>query len=139
MRSKTLAVVSVMCMIAVFGAVAAKGEEYAVRVNVPFDFMVGTQSLPAGEYAITKMRTSASAHVIKSHESGAMALTQEMAWFKGDSSSLVFNKYGDKHFLSSIRAAELGIVYQLPKSKLEIELVGQGVSPAVEMVAALTR
>ena len=139
MKSKTLAVASVICMIAVFGAVAAKGEEYAVRVNVPFDFMVGTASLPAGEYAITKLRSSVSAHVIKSHEAGTLALTQDAAWFKGDSSSLVFNKYGDRHFLRSICSAESETVYQLPKSKLETELIGQGSRPAVEMLAAMTR
>jgi hypothetical protein len=137
MKSKALAVVSVMCMIAVFGTVA-KGEEYAVRVNVPFEFTVGTSTLPAGEYAITKMQTGGSAHVIKSHKVGAMAMTKETALFKGES-SLVFHKYGDKYFLASIRASEMGIVYQLPKSELEIELIGQGGRPVLEMVAALTR
>jgi hypothetical protein len=126
-------------MIAIFGAVAVKAEECAVRADVPFEFTVGTRTLPAGEYAITKMPSSMSAHIIKSSEAGAMALTQNTEWFKGDASSLVFNKYGDRYFLASIRAAELGIVYTLPKSKLEVELIGQGLRPAVEMVAALTR
>jgi hypothetical protein len=35
--------------------------------------------------------------------------------------------------------AESGIVYSVPKSKLETELIGQGSRPAVEVLAAMTR
>lgn len=139
MRSKTLAVLSMLCMFAAFGAVAVRGEEYAIRVNVPFEFVVGNDTLQPGEYVINRLRTVTSAHVIKTQGASTMALTQEGAWFRGDTSSVVFNRYGDRYFLTSIRAAESGIAYQLPKSKLETELIGQGSRPAVEMLAAMTR
>jgi hypothetical protein len=139
MRSKTLAVVSVLWMFAA-GAVAVRSEDHAIGVNVPFAFVIGNETFQPGEYVIGRVRTStASAHVIKTRKAATMTLTQESGRFSGDTSSVVFNKYGDRHFLSSIRAAESGIVYQLPKSKLEVELIAQGLSPAVEMVAALTR
>jgi hypothetical protein len=139
MRNRILAGLFALCVAVSFAASSAKAEEYALRVNIPFEFVLGNDTYQPGEYVIERLRTSTSAHGIKGKDVGTMMLTQQHGWFKGDSSSVVFNRYGDSNFLTSIRVAESGIVYSVPKSKLETELIGQGSRPAVEVLAAMTR
>jgi hypothetical protein len=49
--------------------------------------------------------------------------------------SLVFHKYGTRHFLSAIRTAN-GSVYKLPESKLEREMLAENAAPQEEILLA---
>jgi hypothetical protein len=94
-----------------------------IRVNVPFNFMAGAKTLPAGEYQIqterpnvvliqsrdSKSSTNLVAHSAQNTEINGVAV-------------LRFNRYGDRYFLSQIwTGSDLG--QELPKSRAEKEQI----------------
>ena len=139
MRSKRLAVASLFCVVVVFGALAANGEQYGVTANVPFDFMAGDTPLPAGAYNITRGSFNVPALSIKGLHSGVTMLSNVSGKRRDRTTCLVFNRYGDKYFLASIWSAEVGIEYTFFKSQREQEMVAKGTSHTVELIAANTR
>ena len=139
MKSNRLAAMFMLCLVAIFSVVVAKGEEYAVKVNVPFDFSAGGTHLSAGEYAVTKLQITSGTLSIKSEHQGAMLFADLSGQRRSDGTCVIFNRYGDKYFLASVWVAETGTGYQLPKSKMEREMIARGASPTVELLAANTR
>ena len=49
--------VSVMVMVAMVGAAQGQSLGNTIRINIPFDFSVGDNKLPAGEYSIRRAET----------------------------------------------------------------------------------
>ena len=92
-----------------------------LKATVPFPFTVGKTEVPAGTYTINSI--SHSAIVIRGTESGGVVTVVGPGPDTNDSTpKLVFNKYGDKYFLSRISRGSGSGVMQLPTSKLEKEL-----------------
>ena len=140
MKSKRLAAMFMLCLVAIFSVVVAKGEETAVQVNIPFDFSAGGSHLSAGEYAVTRLSVTTNGTLsIKSEHQGAMVLSNLSGERRSDGTCLIFNRYGDKYFLAAVWIAESGTGYQVPKSKMEREMIARGASPTVELLAANTR
>jgi hypothetical protein len=104
---------------------------------VPFDFMVGTNHMPAGTYDVT---TDQSMVLIRGEENGSAAFalaisasadkTQEQA-------KLVFNRYGNRYFLSQIWYPGTNQGHELQVSKVEQEVAKNGGKP--EIVALLVK
>ena len=127
MQNKKLAVVTVLCIAAVLGAVVAKADVCGVKATIPFDFLVGTQTLSGGDYTISKVGSALS---IRSAHAGAMALANVSGHIRsGEESSLTFHRYGNKYFLAAIWASDSGMEFQIPKTQLEQELMAKGASP----------
>lgn len=94
----------------------------AIRVTVPFDFTVGKQTLPAGEYSVTINR-QALLKVVRIDGPGfASALTNYTGGGPNQNLTprLVFNRYGNRNFL-----AEAWIIgdtgHELSASAAELE------------------
>ena len=98
-----------------------------LKVNIPFQFSVREKVLPAGEYIV---RSGAyGVLLIQSadrHESQFFHTLSTKAGTKRDESSLVFNRYGDQYFLSTIWTAGDDKGYQLRKPKAEKKLIREG-------------
>jgi hypothetical protein len=93
------------------------------RVTVPFDFTVGQTQMSAGPYEINPLAHDAI--VIRDTKAAKSALSMVRSERSRNSNSgtkLVFNRYGDKYFLSQVSRGFGGSVMQLPTSKLEKEL-----------------
>ena len=98
--------------IALFGfcllltASSALGQEPQTVVNIPFNFVVGDKTLPAGEYVIRRnKRDSDTTWVIEQKGNGAnVVLLTRPAYAQNtqEENKLVFNRYMDVYFLSSI-------------------------------------
>lgn len=77
-----------------------------VRSNIPFDFIVGDQTLPAGEYICRGvMVTSNDAMQIISadgHKSAFRMTHSAESTAKQTKVRLVFHKYGDRYFLAQV-------------------------------------
>jgi hypothetical protein len=89
------------------------------KVNIPFDFQAGSETMPAGMYQIDRE----SAHLILLHGPG-----QEVAYLvtsnaikvqAPDHGSIVFARYGDKYFMRQIWTAGNSTGLECPKSSLE--------------------
>src|SRR5882724_1802962 len=116
-------------------AVLAGSSVYAqsstvLKMDVPFEFRVGGQSLPAGEYTVVPK--SPTIVVIQSKDGRRSAVAQSNAVQSNHSSAdgkLIFNRYGEYRFLSQIWTPGEDVGRELPKSKVEQEVAG-GTAPS---------
>lgn len=94
-----------------------------LKVEVPFNFEMANLKLPAGDYQVSDFSRLA-VHVSNRKAGNDVVTIQNvLAYDSTDEKDvrLIFNKYGDRYFLSEIWYP--GIARALPKSKTERELV----------------
>jgi len=93
------------------------------RVTVPFDFTVGQTQMSAGTYEINPLAHDAIVVRDTKEAKSALSVVRSERSRNGDSGTkLVFNRYGDKYFLSQVSCGFGGGVRRLPTSKLEKEV-----------------
>jgi hypothetical protein len=97
-------IAAVFILMATF-AVAGAGR--SMRIIVPFDFYLEDQLVPAGEYRFEMpfaYSSTASSVTVRSADGKGIRMLATMPATGSISSTnqLVFNKYGEKYFLSSI-------------------------------------
>jgi len=114
---------------------------WRVVARVPFEFVVNNQIIPAGDCVVNTLSMDGQVLAIGNFRAHKSALAQsnrvEIKAASGDT-VLVFNRYGDRYFLSSIRLEGNDRTYQLPESKGEAELRAQNVNATqMNLVAAL--
>ena len=89
-----------------FGASNASAQGKVLVADIPFEFVVGKKTLPAGEYRITLPSTGDASKVIFRSVDGeafSMALTQGVNSRKAEvANGLVFLKAGDKRVLLQV-------------------------------------
>ena len=89
-------------------SVAAQSERSKVT-NIPFNFIVGGKTLPAGEYTVEPNRRDYDkVWLVQSRDGHASALFITMparASETQEKTKFVFHKYGDQYFLSQIWTA----------------------------------
>jgi hypothetical protein len=109
-----------------------------VQANVPFDFTVDNQVLPAGTYRI--QTKSPGLIMIRNHDKPVSVLTlvhpDEAKSPNGG--KLIFHKYGDHYFLSEILADSASMNVELHTSKTEkrVRLQQAMVTPSSEVFIA---
>jgi hypothetical protein len=95
-----------------------------MMVKVPFDFVVGNSTLPAGEYSVKISETNNALLLVNRTDSTASVIITtnpaEAREIQTDS-KLVFNRYGDRYFLSQVWSAGFSHGRQLRKSTREKE------------------
>lgn len=144
MKKQTLRKFTVLSFLLMLAAVTVSAQSERIRViNIPFSFIVGQKTLPAGEYTVEPNRKdSDNVWLVQSKEGHASALfstntvraseTQEEA-------RLVFHRYGGQYFLSQIwtqgetAGRELLIQRlerQLAKDSIERQMMVLASSPA---------
>lgn len=95
-----------------------------LKVTVPFDFVVGSRALSAGQYTVSQAGNP-SAVIIRSagSEPGVVMLANQVASpGRQELGKLVFHRYGDRYFLSEVWGTDQNIGSQLPKTAPEREL-----------------
>ena len=110
-----------------------------VRATVPFPFMVGNTEVPAGTYTIDSISHSVIAIRDLSTGRGVFSLVGPGRPGSNDGTpKLVFNKYGDRYFLSQVSRGFGSNLMQLPTLKLEKELriASAHSAPEQKMIAA---
>ena len=87
-------------------AVSVPAQSERSKITIPFSFIVGQKTLPAGEYTVEPNRRNFDkVWLIQSREADASALFTTMpvrANQTQEETKLVFHKYGDQYFLSQI-------------------------------------
>lgn len=124
-----------------FVAGSAVAQSIDVRGDVPFNFIVGKQALAAGKYEIKSMgsadnktlliRDSDGNTVLIAHSNSAESLQ------RSGSTKLVFNRYGDRYFLSQIWMAGATLGHEFPKSAREAEMASSHPGESVVVLAQL--
>ena len=136
-----------LCLLAVGGGVVANAQIDSVpqiEANVPFAFMVGDTRLPAGKYNIKTLDENAPSILEISSVDGrtSVAFDTENATTRSDRSAktteLVFDKVGDRYFLSQVWVSGSNSGSELAKSRMQKKLEGSGGKAEKQSVAALT-
>ncbi len=101
-------------LIALIGAaglgMAAKGQVVdQIVVNIPYEFVVGGKTLPAGTYTVKRLSdTDPSVLILSSFENRASAivLPTQVESSSDDKTQVSFEEVGGEHFLSKIETAD---------------------------------
>jgi hypothetical protein len=125
-------------------AVLAAGAVYAqssisLNANVPFDFVAGEKTLPAGHYTVAQAPALGVLMIRSSETKGAVfAMTNPVYSPAGrNESKLVFHRYGNAYFLSEVWGSE-NAGGQLPASKEDRKLEA-GLTPSTNTIVASLR
>jgi len=117
---KFIVFLSMATMLVALGA-PLSAQSLTLKANVPFEFTVSGQSMPAGEYTVAPLTFGSAAISISSVNSGVLATV-----IRGDSgrtgeSKLIFHRYGDQYFLARIVNGDRATAMVLPVSRNEKE------------------
>ncbi len=118
MRKQFLRIV--VAFIAVAGlVVAAKGQsEEQIIVNVPYDFVVGGKTLPAGTYRVNRVSAAAPRALMLTgyqNDATAMVLATDVETNDSGSHKISLEQFGSEYFLSEVETT--GHLYRLPVSR----------------------
>lgn len=137
-----------LCLLTVGGGVVANAQidsSATIRANVPFTFVVGDTTLPAGKYDM-RVLDGDSANVLELrsvHGHTSVVFDTENAETRGDQimskCELAFNKIGDTYFLSQIWIAGTASGSQLAESRMEKRLEGRGMKSERHSIVAMLR
>ena len=140
MNKKAFAFLSVSVLIVAL-AVPSFAQSLRLTANVPFEFTVGSRTLPAGDYSI---RTGVNQAIVQVQgfeaHTGALSLSWRVDVKDEDpaaATKLVFNRYGDKYFLSEVSDGYESIAMKLPVSHTQRELANTASIQTPELVAVL--
>jgi hypothetical protein len=131
----TLSLVAMSLLLNVNGAYA----QSAVKANVPFAFNVGTSQLPAGSYSIT-LEDGLGLFMIGNSTTGAGILSLGQPEYSGDRSrKLVFQRLGNRYFLTQIwgEQGSTGLRLRAPKPETKLEIASQPSPSRKEVEIAL--
>jgi hypothetical protein len=95
-------------MLAVSAVPGFSQSTFALRVHVPFTFMAGQASLPAGDYMIAQDATSGviTLQNAASRSAASVLTSTGDTPVEGCSPQLVFDRHGDRTVLKQIRLAD---------------------------------
>jgi len=127
-KSYVTAVLMLMCLLGV-GVSARAQDADAVVVSVPFEFVAGGATLPAGEYRVSRANPGVNRELAISGYNKGNAFLQPVAFDDGAASgpTLSFEHVGGKYFLSRIKT--LSGMYTMPASR-EMVMLGKANSPS---------
>ena len=123
MKKHTLSLIAGTVFLLCNGLVASARD--IVKVQVPFDFQVNGRELKAGEYIIERDSQEPRRLLIQSTKGKTLVIVNTILRpLSKDPSrtSLLFQSYGEKHFLAEVRVAGNEYGYTLIKSKAELKL-----------------
>jgi hypothetical protein len=133
MKTRTLAAF----VIGLTAAGLVSAQEASLRATVPFSFVVGSKTLPAGEYRVS-MGVSQGTTIIHGAGVAAVSLTIPAVDQSGGAKTarLVFRGYGDRYFLSQVwSGGKSGS--EFPVTRSESELTAHKHNPNQQAVAAI--
>jgi hypothetical protein len=128
--SYVTAILMLMCLLGV-GVSAHAQDPDAVIVSVPFEFMAGGATLPAGEYRVSRanpgMNRELAINGYNKRNAFLLPLSFDDVAAADGQPALSFEHVGGKYFLAEIKT--LGGVYTMPASR-EMVMLGKVNSPS---------
>lgn len=127
MKKQALKNFTMLSLVLMVTAVSVCAQSDRSKVtNIPFSFIVGQKTLPAGEYTVEPNRKdSHNVWLVQRRDGSTCALFTTMpvrASETQEKTKLIFHKYGDQYFLSQIWTAGGNSGRELLMPRLEREL-----------------
>jgi hypothetical protein len=124
MKRQAISIITTLSLIVTLAVVSVQGQDDGKLVaDVPFSFIVGKVTLPAGEYLI---KTTREGHLLVQSTDGqasATALTMRaQASAALDQGKLIFQRYENQYFLSQVWTPGHNVGRALLKSHAELEM-----------------
>ncbi len=146
MKKQALTVVSMLSLSVMLAVVSVYGNafDFKVRANIPFDFVVGNETLPSGTYTVEIAANNYGVLAIRGTDNRTSAFvlanTVSDKDIQDNSPKLIFNRYGDQYFLSQVWSGARLDGLTISKSPREREHLAQGISePESVFILALNR
>ena len=119
-NSYSSVVLTLTCLLGL--GISARAQDVdKVAVKVPFEFVAGGQTLPAGTYNVTRASDQAfPALVIRSSENSALLLPMFFDGVSADEAKLGFEHVGDKYFLSKIETPAGVYAIRTPRAMTQV-------------------
>jgi len=126
-------------ILAVMAACAAEAQTATpLEANIPFDFVLGNKTLPAGQYLVSHDSHDQAVVILRSPEhQAAMVLGTNLTSAEVQrTGKLVFHRYGTQCFLTEVWEPGHDNGSKLPQTSQEREILAQhSVQPRVTIVA----
>jgi hypothetical protein len=127
MKTRAILMAAAMTLTVLASTHVARAQDLVV--TIPFDFAAGSANLPAGDYSVKAgSPTSHTILLMNRNNPDASVIVTANAASSGQpqsQSKLVFNRYGDRYFLSKIWAEGSTMGRELPKSNREKEVAAE--------------
>mgnify|MGYP007130147169 CR=1 FL=1 len=130
-------------LVALLAAPLVMAQSLRVVADIPFQFQVKQQVRPAGQWQIARIPSfTVPVLQIQDEQSGETTLVAGNPIYRSEygprDAKLVFNRYGDRYYLSEVWATEIAGVYLIP-CKEEKALRLAGVKPERTVMFARVR
>ena len=143
---KTYTMIALMVLVGSM-AVAAQAQTGRAQLvaSIPFQFNVGNQSMPAGEYTVSQINPQSGHAVLQLRaKDGSRTVLIQMNNVIGkatERAQLVFNRLGSEYYFSQAWMASDDTGWQAPKTKAERSMQQElaGIKPSKETVALRLR
>jgi len=114
------AVLTLTCLLGL-GLSALAQDTEGVRVNVPFEFVAGGTTLPAGTYTIGRRSLDGSSGIaISSYGHGVFVLPIAVDGTPAEQPKLSFEYVGNKHFLKEVDTPGGIYTFALPRAMVAL-------------------
>jgi hypothetical protein len=139
MKRFYLAAVLTLAFVLGIGVSARAQDTDAVVVKVPFEFVAGGATLPAGEYRVGRVTTGINRELaIRGYDNGgAVLLPVAFYGVTSNKPALSFEHVSDKYFLSAIKTE--GGVYTLAPPRKQIALAQTNTQSTVQVSGTGTK
>ena len=147
MKKKLYSTFAMMSLFIALAITSVQAESRGkLEVNIPFDFNVGSKTLPAGEYSVKRLTQNSMLVVSADGKQSAIVQTlanaQQGVNEKRAAERLVFRQYGNQYFLAQVWMVRDGEGRALNKSDAErkaadtLKLVANDAKPLTVVVTA---
>jgi hypothetical protein len=120
-------------LLALFMAAASPSQAAEVSADVPFSFTVNGATLPPGTYTVSTSGALGSV-LVRGATGSAFAISNRLDTNGSDDCKLVFHKYGDTYILRQIWMGGGSTGRELPRPRLERELMEQKAASRTQQV-----
>jgi hypothetical protein len=122
-KSYLAAVLTLTCVLG-WGVSARAQDIEAVRVGIPFEFVAGGTTLPAGTYTVGRLSVDAYSSIeISSRDNNAFVLPMVVDGTPAGQPKLSFEHVGDKYFLSEVDTPGGVYTFALPRAMVALAQV----------------
>jgi len=141
MKKQAFGTATLLTLLLALTAISVSAQSQRSKItNIPFDFIVGEKTLPAGEYTFEPNRRDFDkVWLVQSRDGRTSALFTTMllrASETQEKAKLVFHKYGDQYFLSQIWTPGDTTGRELFTPRLELEMAKNAVESRTIVLAS---
>ena len=120
-------------------ATAAQAQQTNVKATVPFDFVVGNQAYPAGDYSVKSLSQNGIPILISNDQDSSKGITLSNTCTSvraSGTTKLVFHRLGDRYFLYQIWTQGNPAGREFPMGRTEVQLTQLHPNTELVIVAA---